>query len=232
MRDTTGPSRRGFLLLAGAFGSSVIVGNRAWAQAKPESQEAEVSPTEDLMREHGVLRRILLIYDHVRPTLGGKNPPDMKVIAAAAGVIRQFIEDYHERLEEDFLFPRFEKQRKLVDLVAMLRRQHQIGRGYTAEIEQEAKGGTASDPRRMAKAMANFQRLYRPHASREDTVLFPGVHQLVSGKEFDELGDQFEDKETQLFGKNGFESMVERVAGLEKQLGIYDLAQFSKPAAP
>jgi hypothetical protein len=34
-------------------------------------------------------------------------------------------------------------------------------------------------------------------------------------------------KENELFGQDGFEKMVDRVAGLEKQLGIYDLAQFT-----
>ena len=30
-----------------------------------------------------------------------------------------------------------------------------------------------------------------------------------------------------LFGEDGFERMVDKVAGIEKKLGIYDLAQFT-----
>jgi len=41
------------------------------------------------------------------------------------------------------------------------------------------------------------------------------------------LGEQFEDKEHELFGEDGFDKMVDRVAGIEKILGIYDLAQFT-----
>ena len=37
----------------------------------------------------------------------------------------------------------------------------------------------------------------------------------------------FEKKEHQLFGEDGFEKMVDRVASIEKTLGIYDLAQFT-----
>ncbi len=69
--------------------------------------------------------------------------------------------------------------------------------------------------------------MYRPHAAREDTVLFPAFHQVVSGKDYDALGDEFEKKEHQLFGEDGFEKMVDRVAGIEKTLGIYDLARFT-----
>jgi hemerythrin-like domain-containing protein len=69
--------------------------------------------------------------------------------------------------------------------------------------------------------------MYRPHAAREDTVLFPTVHTLVSAKEYEALGDKFEDKEKELFGRDGFEKIVKEVADLEKALGIYDLAQFT-----
>jgi hypothetical protein len=62
---------------------------------------------------------------------------------------------------------------------------------------------------------------------REDTVLFPALHKIVSPHEFDALGEEFEDMEHQLFGEDGFEKMLNRVAGIEKQLGIYDLAQFT-----
>lgn len=220
------PSRRTFLFLTGAIGSNLAFAPLSMAQAKPGAKEAEVSPTEDLMREHGVLRRILLIYDHFIDN----KPTDPKVIAGAADIIRRFIEDYHEKLEENYLFPRFEKAGKLADLVKVLREQHQVGRGLTAQIQQLATppaGRSSDSARRMAEAMAAFRRMYRPHAAREDTVLFPALHQLVSAQEFDALGDQFEDKEKELFGKEGFENMVQRVAELEKTVGIYDLAQFA-----
>ncbi len=231
MRDFP-ESRRSFLYVTAALGASAAISGVSWGQTKPESKQAEVSPTEDLMREHGVLRRILLIYDDLAPKLARNARPDPKVIATATGIIRKFIEDYHEKLEEDFLFPRFEKAGRLADLVKVLRQQHQVGRGLTSDIERLATAGLHSDTdaRRMAEAMAEFKRMYRPHAAREDTVLFPALHELVSAKEFDSLGDQFEDKERELFGKDGFETMVGRVAELEKQVGLYELAQFSRPA--
>jgi len=50
---------------------------------------------------------------------------------------------------------------------------------------------------------------------------------VVSPYEFDALGEEFEDKERELFVPEGFEGVVERVAGLERKLGIYDLADFT-----
>ena len=69
--------------------------------------------------------------------------------------------------------------------------------------------------------------MYHPHAAREDTVLFPALHGIMTAKEYDVMGDQFEDREHELFGKEGFEKIIVEVAELERALGIYDLAQFT-----
>lgn len=45
------------------------------------------------------------------------------VFLRPAMLVRKFVEDYHEKLEEKFIFPEFEKTKKLVDLVKVLREQ-------------------------------------------------------------------------------------------------------------
>jgi hypothetical protein len=40
-------------------------------------------------------------------------------------------------------------------------------------------------------------------------------------------GEDLGKKEHQFFGEDGLESMVDRVASIEKTLGIYELAQFT-----
>ena len=75
--------------------------------------------------------------------------------------------------------------------------------------------------------MEQFVRMYEPHEAREDTVLFPALRSILSKHEFDTLGEEFETKEHQLFGEEGFDKIVDQVAGIEKRLGIYDLAQFT-----
>ena len=67
----------------------------------------------------------------------------------------------------------------------------------------------------------------RPREAREDTILFPAFRKIVSEHEYDALGEEFEKKENQLFHDDGFEKNVNAVAKLEKELGIYDLAQFT-----
>lgn len=231
-------TRKDFLRAVPAAGAGLLVAR--FAGAEPEKKETEmkrkpepaeeVAPAEDLMREHGVLNRILLIYEEGLRRLEGRQELPPESLSGAAGIIRKFIEEYHEKLEEENLFPRFEKAGKLVDLVSVLREQHQAGRRVTGEIQRLAgRGATVrdADRQKLSESLRLFIRMYRPHEAREDTVLFPAFKTIVSGKEYEELGDAFEDREHRLFGKDGFEKIVNEVAGLEKRLGIYELSRFT-----
>jgi hemerythrin-like domain-containing protein len=226
-------NRRVFLRSGIIFSGAALAGARllrGGEKEKEDEREIPVGPPEDLMREHGVLKRVLLIYGEALHRLYAKQdfPPD--ALAEAAGIIRSFIEDYHEKLEEDFLFPRFEKANQLVDLVKVLRTQHQAGRRVTDITLRFANLQSLKNDSERAQLIASMQqfiRMYNPHEAREDTILFPAFRKIVSPYEFDSLGEDFEKKEDELFGEDGFEKVVDRVAGIEKRLGIYDLAQFT-----
>ena len=231
-QDEGVPNRRVFLRSGIIFSGAALAGAALLRGGEKEAQskEIDVGPPEDLMREHGVLKRVLLIYGEALRRLDAKQdfPPD--ALADAAGIIRSFIEDYHEKLEEDFLFPRFEKANQLVDLVKVLRTQHQAGRRVTDITMRFANLQSLkndSERAQLIASMEQFIRMYNPHEAREDTVLFPAFRKIVSPHEFDSLGEDFEKKEDELFGEDGFEKVVDKVAGIEKGLGIYDLAQFT-----
>jgi hemerythrin-like domain-containing protein len=243
MRDRTDSTltrhgRRAFLTTSSMIGGLIIPKMLAaepqrargrGAEMKNEEEE-DIAPPEDLMREHGVLKRVLLVYEEAIRRIDAKQdlPPD--TVRNSATIIRTFIEDYHEKLEEDYLFPRFEKAGRLTDLTKVLRAQHQAGRRLTDQITQLATLQTLKEPTsasRLKDAMHQFGRMYNPHEAREDTVLFPALRQIVSKQEFGALGEEFEKKEHALFGEEGFEKIVDRVASIEKALGIYELSQFT-----
>ncbi len=258
MHTATLTSRRRFLSLAGGLAAGIAlpaVSPGVLAAEKMEGKEKEpgVNPVEDLMREHGVLRRVLLIYDEAIRRLKGAELLPAGVISDSAGIIRRFVQDYHEKLEEDEIFPRFAKAGKLTDLINVLFVQHQAGRRLidsilklsepetrsTNEANQDESaamrqmyGGTPFFRWKRAKhepfsVMEQFIRMYRPHAAREDTVLFPAFRSIVSPRQFDELGEKFEDRERELFGKDGFQKMVESVGEIERKLGIHELSKFT-----
>jgi len=206
--------------------ATLVAQTKSPAKPAPKKEEAEedVSTNEDLMREHGVLNRILLIYDEALRRIQANEKFDPTVIVKSAGLIKSFIEDYHEKLEEDHIFPRFEQSGKLVELTVNLRAQHAMGRRVTERIVATAKTG---DTQTLRASLAAFNRMYRPHEAREDTVLFPALHSVVSKHEYDAMGEEFERIERKTFGGDGFDMAVDQVTELEKQFGIYDISQFT-----
>jgi len=225
-------SRRKFLVKSGVVIAASAFTRAGLFGAEPvkKDQEEEVSPAEDLMREHGVLKRVLLIYAEAIRRIDGNEDVPPETVIDSAKIIRNFIEDYHEKLEENFLFPRFKKAGKLVDLVDVLMQQHQAGRKVTDITMQFATNQAlknSDDRRKLVDSLRQFIRMYNPHEAREDTVLFPEFRKIVNQNEYDSLGEDFEKKEHELFGEDGFEKMVDKVASIEKKLGMYDLAQFA-----
>jgi len=231
MKTIDQSSRRKFLKAGGIVLATSAVGAAVNLLAKEEEKKNnEVSPPEDLMREHGVLKRILLVYGEALRRMDANEDLPPEPLAESGKIIRDFVEDDHEKLEENFLFPRFRKANKLVDLVDVLLQQHQAGQrltDITMHLATSPALKNADDRRNLADSMRQFIRMYSPHEAREDTVLFPAFRGIVSAHEFDSLGEDFEKKEDELFGDDGFFKVVDRVAQIEKKLGIYDLSQFT-----
>jgi hemerythrin-like domain-containing protein len=214
------------VLLIGCAGSSK--GASDPSDRSPSGGEDEVTPAEDLMREHGVLRRVMYLYDEAAQRFDGKGEVPLDALTGCANIVRRVIEDYHEKLEEEFLFPRYEQAGKLADLTTVLRRQHVVGRTLTDQIVTLAKTSLAdADRAKLATLLRSFNHMYRAHAAREDTVLFPALRGLVGKKAYAELGEQFEDTETRMLGDHGFDKTVAEVSRLEQAFGVDDLARLT-----
>ncbi len=218
--------RRGALAgtLAGIAGLSLVT------SCKEEMEKEGISPAEDLMREHGVLNRIMMIYDHCMAKLVNKEEFPLGALTDSAGLIRSFIEDYHEKLEEKYIFPRFVNANMRVDIVQTLYVQHHAGRILTDQLLSLGNANSLKDPDdtlKLIHLIDTFNRMYRPHEACEDTVIFPNLKAIVSRNEYDSMGEDFEKQERKLFGDDGFESIVGKVADIEKKLGIYDISAFT-----
>jgi hypothetical protein len=76
-----------------------------------ETKHEEISAVEDLMREHGVLRRILFVYSETAEKLrNGNGASLLESLHKAADLFHTFGEDYHEKkLEEAYILPAVKK---------------------------------------------------------------------------------------------------------------------------
>jgi hemerythrin-like domain-containing protein len=225
-------TRRQVLAVGGVAFAVGAVGVEVANLAGPstESPPASVTPPDvDLMEEHGILKRVLLVYQEASRRITAGEPAPMTQIHESALVIHDFIEGFHEALEEGYVFPQLTKARVLVSTVDTLLVQHARGRSITQYL-LSLNTTTGSSPSQIAAAMDAFIRMYQPHEAREDTVVFPTFRSMHSVDELDELGATFGELQRQQFGKRGFSSFVDQVSAIEASLGIYDLKQFT--AAP
>jgi len=202
-----------------------------------EEETLEVTATEDLMREHGILRRALLVYQESAVKLrqdAASVPPD--ALEKVANLFRVFGEDYHEKkLEETFIFPTVQKSPGIAaSYVDVLLHQHARGREITdwvSAITKADKIASASvEP--LAKALESFVRMYAHHAAIEDTVIFPAWKAATGQGELDELGEKFEEIEQEQFGDDGFATALKRMEEIENSLGLANLDMFTAPAPP
>ncbi len=119
--------------------------------------------------------------------------------------------------------------------MSVLLEQHRAGRVLTGRILERADAVAIKrrgERQKLLDDIRAFIRMYRPHASREGSVLFPAFRGLLPAKEFLDLGDKFEAKEHEVLGAEGFEGQVAHVAELEKRLGIGDLSRFTPKLVP
>jgi hemerythrin-like domain-containing protein len=228
-------SRRKLLLASGTGVIGVAAGAggaMAAEQLVPSAPEATavIPPSEQLMREHGVLERVLLIYRETQRRLEAGDQMPADALRQAARIIQDYIQSFHEGLEEAYVFPRLRRAGKHVETVDTLLVQHAKGRRINQQILSDASRQGLQDPNareRLTTAVEQFVRMYEVHEAREDTVIFPAFRDLLPDAEFRRLGERFADQEDKYFGPRGFADMVQRVADIENALGIHDLAQFT-----
>ena len=205
--------------------------------APGEAEHVEITAAEDLMREHGLLRRALLVYQESAQRLRndpGSVPPD--ALEKAANLVRVFGEDYHQtKLEEVFVFPVVMKTPgTTARYVDILLDQHARGReitDYVLSVTMQDRIPTNSvEP--LAKALESYVRMYQHHTAIEDTVVFPLWKAAVGESQLDVLAAKFEEIEAEQFGGDGFEVALKRIEEVETSLGLADLDMFTAPEPP
>jgi hemerythrin-like domain-containing protein len=224
-------------LTTGTLLSSTLLAGQEKGGETKQGQEPEVTATEDLMREHGVLRRALLVYSETIPKIRSNAAAlDASALNRTGVLFRDFGEVYHEKmLEEEHIFPVVRKgsgaAAKYPDILVA---QHARGREITSYLLSVTNSGriASGNAEPLARSLEAFVLMYRNHAAREDTIVFPAWKTHFTNKQLDELSDQFEDIEHKMFGKDGFDDAVEKIAAIEQSLGLADLSQFTAPPPP
>lgn len=190
-------------------------------------EDEEVSAVEDLMREHGLLNRVLLIYEELIRRMKNNISFNPHIIYYSALIIREFVEDYHEKTEEKYVFPLLQHSHN--HIIDQLLKQHTLGRFLTSRIMNNSENRIMknSEKEQLICYMHLFVKMYRQHEVIEDTVIFPAFKKLLTKEQYDYYGELFEQEEKQIIGENGFKKYLDVIILIEKYLGINDLSKIT-----
>jgi hemerythrin-like domain-containing protein len=189
------------------------------------------------MREHGILNRILLIYEEFIRRENISHDMTLEgdafyMINYAAQIVRKFIEDHHEKTEEKYVFPYLLKMNKQTNLINELLEQHALGRTITDKILELSNSvptntnkniDIITNKKKLCVYLYAFVYMYRFHESREDTVIFVEFRDNMTLKQYKRYGEIFEEEEEKKFGKHGIGKILKIIEYIEKYFDIYDL---------
>lgn len=224
--------QRRFTYRPGAFtGIFLQAGHNGPLKNKGEElEEKESSPMEDLMKEHGFVERILIMYQRLIDRADMEQYLDIPVINRSAKMIRDYVNNHHERDEERYIFPKFREARYVGDLVETLKEQHDRSRKIANElVDLSAKGANISEDerKRLVYLCGSFIHMYLPHIAHENSILFPVFYDIVSAEYLEDIREKMGEGERKILGETGFRGLVGRLSELERSIGVHDLRQFT-----
>ncbi len=220
------------MLIAGAVGA-VAVRQAIGAQSASDATE-DVSAMEDLMREHGLLRRMLCVYRAARERLQHDAAnTTLEPVHRTARLFRTFGEDYHERmLEEQIIFPAVVRAGPpKAAHPDVLTAQHRQGRAitdylYSASAHPDRARESVSE---LIQGLSYFVRLYDAHTAFEETLVFPAWRKLLKPDQYAEMSERFEEIERKQFGGDGYAATAKEVAAIEQVYDIGNVAAWDAP---
>ena len=134
---------------------------------------------------------------------------DPVALTEAAELFRDMGVNYHERIEEAFIFPDVRKWSGLAEkLVEVLLDQHQRGREITDCLcRVGARGLIDAEAGQLAKAIASMARMYNAHTAWEETVIYP-LWKTLPEERLEEVSRKVRAMEHEKFGDFGFNDAV------------------------
>ena len=186
------------------------------------------------MRQHGIVHRMALVFESVaRRVRNGQHIPE--AFLDTRELVQGFTEDYHEELEESYIFPRFGGGGPLQEMVSVLRMQHSMGHTIAQRAYRIAERGPDLDQsgrESLSAACRAYSRMYRAHAAFEDTDVWPALRENVSASKYEDITQSFRERAQEKLGDAGFSGVAERMAEVEEALGISGLSDFTPVELP
>lgn len=166
-----------------------------------------MKPTEDLKHDHQAIETILGILTKISVVAKHTCKPDLDDLDKIIDFLRLFADKLHHGKEETIYFPALveEGMSNENSPVAVMRFEHEVGRGYIKDMAaaiESIKNGDDSAVDKFIESVENYVSLMENHIQKENNILFPMGDKLIPSVKQPLLYKDFVFMEGKLFGQD------------------------------
>jgi hemerythrin-like domain-containing protein len=166
-----------------------------------------MKPTEDLKHDHQAIKAILGILTKISVVAKQTRKPDLDDLDKIIDFLRLFADKFHHGKEETIYFPALveEGMSNENSPVAVMRFEHEVGRGYIKDMAsaiESIKNGDGSAVDKFVESVENYVSLMENHIQKENNILFPMGDKLIPSIKQYSLYKDFIFMEGKLFGQD------------------------------
>lgn len=184
-----------------------------------------MQPTDILMAEHRLIEQVLNCLEKIVQQAEAQKRLEKKPALEALDFCRSFADGCHHAKEEAHLFPVMEANGFSggCSPVAVMQREHELGRLYVQGMMAAVEGASAGDPealRWFVQHGQSYVKLLREHIRKEDICLFPAANHRLTDRDQQQLLAALEKVEAEEIGRGTHEKYHALAKELADRFGV------------
>ncbi len=184
-----------------------------------------MQPTDILTTEHRLIEQVLNCLEKIARQADANKKLDKQSAREAIDFCRSFTEGCHHVKEEAQLFPVMEANGFAggCSPVAVMQREHELGRLYVQGMEAVVEAAAAGDPEALkwfVQHVQSYVKLLREHMHKEDTCLFPSANHRLNENDQRQILIGFEKVEAEQVGQGTHEKYLNLANRLADRFGV------------
>jgi len=142
-----------------------------------------------LKKDHKMVQKMFKEFEDLSGSRGAQKKP------AIVDQIREAL-TVHAQVEEELVYPAFQENRSMKDLVSEAKEEHQIAKYLLSGLEGMQPGDEQYDAK--VKVLCEY---VMHHVKEEEKEIFPQAQKKLSAKRLETLGEQVEERRSELMGE-------------------------------
>ncbi|MEW6533416.1 MAG: hemerythrin domain-containing protein [Thermodesulfobacteriota bacterium] len=143
-------------------------------------------PMRILVDEHVVIKRCLALIPQLAIEVDLETDQGRKMVLSIVDFIRSYADKFHHAKEEDILFPYFDEN---LEILQVMRQEHDNARSHVKSVFEAVN---QRDKRTVTERLTAYRELLIEHIRKEDEILYPWMDRELSISQLGEIHERFE----------------------------------------